>query len=267
MKKIVFLLLVTSVSCHNARKVADSNINTAAPGIVINGKLFTAVFQQRAAEYRALCFQAFNIARLRLDQALQRTVKRPAVITDIDETVLDNSPYAVHQALLGKDYDQTEWYNWTDKAMADTLPGVTTFLKYASLKGVEIFYITNRADREKNITLTNLQKFGLPDADTNHIFLKQTTSGKESRRQLVMKDHDILLLMGDNLGDFSSLFDKKTEGERAKNADLLFNEFGNRFIVLPNPGYGDWESSLFNYNNNLTGHQKDSVIKSVLKTY
>jgi 5'-nucleotidase (lipoprotein e(P4) family) len=112
-----------------------------------------------------------------------------------------------------------------------------------------------------------LKKFGLPDADTAHIFLRQNTSGKESRRQQVMKTHEVLLLMGDNLSDFSSLFDKKGEEERTKYTDYFYQEFGNKFIVLPNPGYGDWESSIFKYNNNLTGLQKDSVIRAALKNY
>ena len=267
MKNIIAIMLVTFVSCHTQKQLAVSKNKKTVSEILVNGKLFTAAFQQRAAEYRALCFQAFNIAHLRLDQALQHSVTRPALITDIDETVLDNSPYAVHQALLRKDYDQTEWYRWSDRALADTLPGAAIFLKYAASKGVEIFYISNRADREKTVTLANLKKFGLPDADTAHLLLKQTTSGKESRRQQVMKTHEIILLMGDNLSDFSSLFDKKGEEERTENTNLFYQEFGNKFIVLPNPGYGDWESSLFKYNNNLTGIQKDSVIRAALKTY
>ena len=73
--------------------------------------------------------------------------------------------------------------------------------------------------------------------------------------------------MGDNLGDFSSLFDKKSSEERLQNASVAAAEFGKKFIVLPNPVYGDWENSLYKYNYNLTPAQKDSVIKSVLKSY
>ena len=70
--------------------------------------------------------------------------------------------------------------------------------------------------------------------------------------------------MGDNLGDFSFLFDKKNTEERMQNVNSIAAEFGNRFIVLPNPTYGDWESSLYNYNYSLTQAQKDSVIKASL---
>ncbi|MEP6615399.1 MAG: 5'-nucleotidase, lipoprotein e(P4) family [Ginsengibacter sp.] len=266
MKKITFALLVTIISCTTSHLPSPVQVSQSS-NLITDGKLYTAVFQQRAAEYRALCFQAFNIARLRLDEALQNKTGRPmAVITDIDETILDNSPYAVHQALQGKDYDQSVWNNWSDLSKADTVPGSATFLKYAASHGVEVYYITNRGENEKMNTLLNLQKFNLPDADSLHIFLKQTTSSKESRRQMVMDNHDVVLLLGDNLGDFSSLFDKKTEDIRLQNANTSYVEFGKRFIVLPNPGYGDWESSMFSYNY-YTPAQKDSVIRKLLKNF
>jgi 5'-nucleotidase (lipoprotein e(P4) family) len=102
MKKISILLLIIFASCKSTKEVAA--ISVVVPhNILINGKLFTALFQQHAAEYRALCFQAFNIARVRIDQSLQNTSAHPpAIITDIDETILDNSRYDVHQALQGK---------------------------------------------------------------------------------------------------------------------------------------------------------------------
>lgn len=270
MRKIFILFLVFG-SCSSTKQVSAPHgvpsDNAPNPTILTNGKLFTAVFQQHAAEYRALCFQAYNIAQFRLDQALLSTGKLPtAIITDIDETILDNSPYAVHQALLGRDYDQSEWYNWSRLANADTLPGAASFLKYAASRGVQVFYISNRSENEKMNTLLNLKKFNLPDADTSHMLFKQSTSSKETRRRQVMEHYRVLLLLGDNLSDFSDMFDKKTEAERARNTNNNSTEFGNRFIVLPNPGYGDWESSFFNYNH-FTSAQKDSIIRKTLKNY
>ena len=52
-----------------------------------------------------------------------------------------------------------------------------------------------------------------------------------------------------------------------KVADKFAAEFGNRFIVLPNPVYGDWEFALYHYNHSLTPAQKDSVIRASLYTY
>ena len=134
-------------------------------------------------------------------------------------------------------------------------------------KGIEIFYVTNRGERERNFTIKNLQKFNFPNADSAHLFPLQTTSSKEERRQKIAASHTIVMLMGDNLGDFSSLFDKKSSDERNQNVNEVAAEFGNRFIILPNPVYGDWESSLYNYNYSLTSFQRDSIIKASLHSY
>jgi 5'-nucleotidase (lipoprotein e(P4) family) len=253
-------------ACSSSKKMAATNAGSIG-NYAIAGKIYTSLYMQKAAEYRALCFQAYNIAELRINQFVIMNSKPKAIITDIDETILDNSPYAVHRGLQGKDYDATTWYEWTARAEADTMPGAEMLLRYAMNKGIEIFYITNRDLRERDATIRNLQKFHLPNADTNHVIMRQGTSSKEIRRQAVMQTHEIVLLMGDNLADFSPLFDKKTPDERNANADRSAAEFGSRFIVFPNPNYGDWESSLFKYSYTLTTAQKDSVIRSVLKNY
>ena len=235
---------------------------------MVNGKLFTSLFQQNAAEYKALCFQSYNIARFQIDQSLQKNSAKPrAVITDIDETMLDNSPYAVHQALQGKVYESASWAKWTGLAQCDTLAGSLSFFKYAADKGVEVYYISNRDEKERAGTLQNMQHYGFPFADNDHLILKQSSSSKESRRLKIAETHEIVLLIGDNLADFSDVFDKKTTEERLQSAQKLSNEFGRKFIVLPNSNYGDWESALFKYNFKLTSEQKDSVIKTCLKNY
>jgi len=261
-------LLLVACSAQQKIKVTQTVAPTPPSSISVQGKLYTTLYQQKAAEYRALCYQAYNIARLRVDQWKQINSTLPtAIITDIDETILDNSPNAAHQALLNKDYEQSAWEEWTAKAQADTVPGALSFLKYAASNGIEVFYITNRLEKERAGTLSNLQKFNFPNADNAHLILKQTTSSKEARRQAVMKTHSVLLLMGDNLADFSALYDKKTVDERLQATQQLAAEFGNHFIVLPNPNYGDWESALYNYNYSLIPTQKDSVIKASVKSY
>ena len=262
-----FIFLVSLGSCSEPKKIFSTEQNERV-GIATQGKLFASLFQQRSAEYHALCVQAYNIARYRLDQILHNTttVKPKAIITDLDETVLDNSPAEIHQDLQGKGFDSKEWNKWTAKADADTLPGSFSFFKYAASRNVEIFYISNRDENDRAGTLTNLQKFGFPNADNTHLLLKENTSGKEARRQKVMADHDVLLLLGDNLSDFNELFDKKTVDQRLTTVQQLSAQFGNRYIVLPNPVYGDWENSIYNYRS-LTTAQKDSAIKSQLHSY
>lgn len=266
MRRLLLFLPVIFAACSSSKqaKTVSSSSN-----VVVDGKLWASVYQQKAAEYKALCFQAYNIAQWRLDQSLQAAGKPKAVVTDIDETFLDNSPYAAKQSLNGKDYDAASWSEWTALGQADTLAGALGFFKYAASKNVEVFYITNREEKERAGTLKNLQKFGFPYADDAHLVMRQpgSSSSKESRRQTLLQTHDIILLLGDNLGDFSALFDKKNLDERNANTARSAGEFGKRFIVLPNPSYGDWEGALYKYNYKLTTAQKDSVMKTNVKGF
>lgn len=261
------LFLVLFIGCTAPQKTTTTEQPEQAD-LVRYGKLYASAFMQRTAEYHALCLQAYNVAHWRLDEILkQPPSKQRAVITDIDETILDNSADEVHRDLQGKSFDPAEWNKWTAMAAADTIPGAFSFLKYAASKNIEIFYITNRDEKDKEGTLKNLQKFNFPNADNAHLFVRQSASSKETRRQQVMADHDVVLLLGDNLADFSPLYDnKKSMDERLQMTEQLSSQFGNRFIVLPNPIYGDWESAMYQYKS-LKPAQKDSAIKSLLKNY
>jgi 5'-nucleotidase (lipoprotein e(P4) family) len=253
------------MACAGSKQVS---LKSSKRSLVAHGKLWSSLFQQKAAEYKALCLQANNIAQFRLDEALKQPSAKPmAIITDIDETFLDNSPYAVDRALQGLNYDTASWFEWTAKGIADTLTGAISFFNYAASKNVEIFYITNRKEKEGQGTLQNLQRYHFPFADEKHLILRQSSSSKEQRKQKVAATYDIVLLLGDNLADFSSLFDnKKTTSERAANVQQLADEFGKKFIILPNANYGGWEEAIYG-NTFLKIPQKDSAIKSNLKGY
>ncbi|RYD91472.1 MAG: 5'-nucleotidase, lipoprotein e(P4) family [Sphingobacteriales bacterium] len=231
------------------------------------GKVWASLWQQRAAEYKALCFQAYSTATLRLNEALKQPGGKPlAVVTDIDETLLDNSPYDAMRAINNQEYSLETWKAWTAKAEADTVPGAPAFFKYAASKGAEVFYITNRDEAEREGTTKNLQKYGLPFTDAAHILLRQGTSSKEARRQQVLAKYNIVILCGDNLPDFDKAYDNKpAEADRMAATEQLKKEFGSRYIVIPNAAYGDFENAIFKYNNKLTGAQKDSVIQANIK--
>lgn len=266
MKKLSVMAILIASSCAVSPRL--SKPVSSKDHIVLDGKIFATAYQQNAAEYRALCFQAFNIAHQRIEEASNTKTEKPkAIITDIDETILNNSAYEAHQILRGSDFESSSWHQWVSMENADTVPGALSFLKFASANGVEIFYVTNRSEKDATATLKNLQKFNFPDDDMEHIVPSSNTSSKEERRKKISSTHDVILLLGDNLGDFSSLFDKKNVGERLQNVNSVEREFGSRFIVLPNPVYGDWETSLYDYNYSLTQAQKDSVIKASTHGY
>lgn len=204
------------------------------------------LWQQHSGEYRALAFQAFNFARLSLVERLKevKNDKKFCVVVDVDETVLDNSPFQGREIKHGRSFDSKEWNNWTSKGIADTVPGALGFLNFAASLQVETFYITNRDTSEMKGTLSNLKTLGFPNADEAHILLRTNTSDKEPRRQAVLENYHILLLCGDNLSDFSNIFYRSGKNTIEQvNAERL--NFGTRFIVLPNPMYGDWEKQFY----------------------
>lgn len=250
MKKVLLMggLALSLFSCS-----VQQNENTRE---LVNATVWT----QNAGEFQALTLQAYYLAKIRLDDILltDQSAKPKAIVLDIDETVLDNSPYEAFQITEKKAFSQTDWNAWTNLASAKPLAGALDFLNYTHQKGVEIFYVSNRMEAEREATLKNLQNAGFPAATNRNLILKTDVSSKESRRQAIAKDYNIILFFGDNLSDFSDIYYYNTEGKTAtqqvmKDAKL----FGSKYIVLPNSMYGDWESSMYkkNKNKNLSNQQ------------
>ncbi len=250
-------------SKENLASISTENIEQYA----IQGILW----QQTAGEYKALCYQAFNTAKFQLEKELENhlaTEKPLAIITDIDETVLDNSPYQATQAKAGKSYSSETWTAWGNMKSAQAIPGALEFLKFAESNGVQVFYISDRYDTQTEATLENLRKAGFPNADTDHILLKQKGVDKEKRRQIVTSNYKVVLFLGDNLSDFSKIFDHQTLEDRNSFAENEKTEFGKKFIVLPNPMYGAWQTDgIYEGKYNWSPAQKDSIIRKKMNSY
>lgn len=260
----LMLFILALSSCKVQQTASDVHPAT----LVTQGPLWGAAWQQKAAEYKALCFQAYNTAKWQLDLILSRPHNKPvAVVTDIDETILDNSPYQVHSALKNEEYSDSTWIEWTKRVDCDTVPGGLSFFQYAKSRGVSVYYITNRLEEEREQTLKELQRWNFPDATNDHLILKTAGSGKGPRREVVSKTHEIVMLFGDNLSDFSAVFDKKNGEERDQQAHNNAALFGSRFIVLPNVMYGDWEGALYNYHYELPAKKKEHIVIDQLKKY
>lgn len=228
------------------------------------------LWQQNAAEYKALTYQAYNLAQFQLDKILaDNDFSKPiAIVTDIDETVLDNSPYSGKQVELDENYSSSRWAEWVKKLKAEEIPGALSFFNFAKSKGVEVFYISNRSVNQTKETIENLKLKGFPFADETHVILKTSSSEKETRRNNVKKTHEIVLFLGDNLSDFSSVFENRSTAQRNKSADSLKVLFGKKYIVFPNPIYGDWETKgILEGKYNWTGLQKDSIRHKKITSY
>jgi 5'-nucleotidase (lipoprotein e(P4) family) len=191
-------------------------------------------------------------------------VKPAAVVIDIDETLLDNSPFQGWQVLEKKSFNNNDWFRWVELARARPLPGAVEFTRYADSLGVEVFYVSNRTVQEMGPTIENMAAWGFVNADSTHMLLKETTSSKVERRALIEKDYEILLLVGDNLADHSGIYEKRgpDHGFAAVDADRRL--FGTRYIVLPNPMYGNWLSELLKKTEGLTEREK---LLRVLETF
>lgn len=241
----------------------------AAPQAIAAGDNLNAVlWMQRAAEYRAASTQAYRAAAANLDRALRtpgwdalvpeeranaaRDLK-PAVVMDIDETVLDNSPYQARLVRDGGEYNEATWDAWVREQKATAVPGVVEFARAAHARGITILYLSNRAVHLREATIANLRAVGMPVANDD-VFLglgtvvdgcEQEGSEKNCRRQLAGRQYRVLMQFGDQLGDFVQIVANTPEGR-----DALYARhqawFGERWWMLPNPSYGSWEPAVFN---------------------
>ncbi|HLM01540.1 MAG TPA: 5'-nucleotidase, lipoprotein e(P4) family [Pyrinomonadaceae bacterium] len=232
------------------------------------------LFMQKAAEYRALAYQAFNVAQMQLDADEKDRKKLPkaerrkqrAVVVDVDETVLDNSPAQVVQVKKRLPFIQENWTAWVNMRKAKAIPGAVDFLNYASRRRARIFYVTNRIGIEKQPTIDNLKAVGFPDVSDETVLVRTAESGKEARRQSIMQKYRIAVLIGDNLDDLANVFERKPVDARFAEVDKLRETFGRRFIVLPNAMYGSWESAVYEYER-LTEAQKAEKRINTLESY
>ncbi len=266
---------------------AASDAPVAAAGAAPDDNLNAVAWIQTSVEYRMLAEQTYRNATEKLDaaiadptwDALPKEERRslgeakrydtgdlpPAVILDIDETVLDNSPYQARLIRDGGEYDEFSWDQWVREEAAEPIPGALEFTRAAAANGVTVFYLSNRAEHLGEATLANLRKLGFPlkhddraDAKASRevgerVFLglgtfvagcEQQGSEKGCRRRLAGQRYRVIMQFGDQLGDFVSILANTREGREQALAPYV-DWIGERWWMLPNPSYGSWEPALF----------------------
>lgn len=235
---------------------------------LINNNFNSTLWVQTASEYKANAIQAYNSAKHNIEQAKKDVswtsmleqgsdfASLPvAIILDIDETVLDNSQYQAQLVLEGKQFDSEIWDQWVAMKSAPAIPGAVEFINNAESKGIEVIYITNRECKprlgnsdvcpQKQDTIDNLKKIGINKSMARNFLLKkekpQWSSEKKSRREEVAKNYRVIMLFGDDLGDFLPNVKKNiTAKERDELVERYENNWGNKWFVLSNPTYGSW---------------------------
>jgi len=237
-----------------------------------NHNLNSVLWVQTAAEYQANCYQAYNaaianieaaIADNRWTAAIEQTGDfsdlPPAVIFDLDETVLDNSQYQAQLLIDESDFRLPTWDQWVKLRKAKAIAGAVDFINFIQERGIEAIFITNRECNQRNNSLSacpqksdsieNLRNLGITGIDSNNVLLKDEYrdwgSEKQNRREYVMKKYRILMIFGDDLGDFIADVKKEITPEKRKEIVANFKEnWGKKWFILPNPMYGSWNQIL-----------------------
>jgi 5'-nucleotidase (lipoprotein e(P4) family) len=252
-RQLLACLLAAGVAAPVAARALQSTSGDCVSGEAgLNNPLLWAVaWKQTAAEYFALCHQAYNLARMQLEKALQHhdpQGKPLAVITDMDDTVMHAASYWGHLINENNDFfDDAVWDRWVPKNLVTPVPGAKDFLSFCEREGVEVFYVTSRNQGEKTyeFALGQLRFLEFPFADPEHLTVYRDTSDKSPARTEIGQTHNVVLLIGDNLNDFKRDYYLKDVDERRAAMEHDRAEFGTRFILLPNPTDGHWVRAIF----------------------
>lgn len=217
------------------------------------------LWMQTSAEYHVLAETAYQRAQVLLESALQdpqwtaateqtnayQTLP-PAVILDLDETVLDNSPFQAQLSLERTYYQTNIWADWVKRAHAGAIPGAIDFLKAAAKKGVRVVFVTNRTKEEETATLANLAALGISTKGEWVLCSGENgwVSDKTERRRVIAQTHRIVLLIGDDMNDFIST-SKLTPEARVKLAKIHEARWSQHWVLIPNPTYGSWDRAIY----------------------
>lgn len=265
----------TTTSAGSAKDHGPSIADNARKESYVNGIIY-----QLSAEVKGLQMQAFKLARIRLEERLKerdqgKYAKPLAIISDLDETILSDTMYLADAVQRPEAWDNgpmdEHYYNGLKSNACKAIPGAVEFFKYASSKGVELFYITNRDPDKGELTVKQLQWLGFPNADKDHVQVKlqDNSSNKTQRRNNVLKNHDVIMYLGDNIGDFTGDF--KPDLGPVKRTELAsqapYKDFwGDKWIVLPNATYGNYVSAVWYGDKKADAKKRIECIKELFDT-
>ncbi len=246
-KKIIALLvgvlLLSFTGCASETTSSENDSDN-----ILN---VAVAWKQNAAEYDALYYQGFNIAKMHVDEALanhKEGDKPLAIVTDLDDTLV--LPLEYWGYLIDNDYDFFDdgvWDEWIPTNGMVPTAGSNDFLNYCKENNVEVFYVTSRDQGEGTYqyALDNITAMEFPYADEEHLTVLTETSNKEEIHVEIAKDYDIVVALGDNLNDFSRKYYVTDVDERK---DLMAEDasmYGVEYVLFPNPTDGHWVKAIF----------------------
>jgi 5'-nucleotidase (lipoprotein e(P4) family) len=144
-------------------------------------------------------------------------------------------------------FDDAIWDEWLPHNLFTAVPGSLDFFNYCRSSGVEIYYVTNRDQGERTFdyALANLQYLDFPITSKENLFVFRDTSDKTSARQKIEETHDIALMLGDNLNDYRRDYYVRDVDERRALMERDRDDWGTKFILIPNPTDGHWVRAIF----------------------
>jgi 5'-nucleotidase (lipoprotein e(P4) family) len=226
-----------------------------------------------AAEYQALSLQAYHQAEADLPGFLadrswtaqpgqvNAQYLPPAIVFDVDETVVSGAEF---QLAVERPVTQAKLNQWNSEHKALAVPGFANFANKARSAGVELFFLTNRpcevveGDDDpcpyKTTVMNDIREAGI-EVDADHVWLANERSGwtkeKLARREQLARTHRIIMLIGDDLGDFvqcaratpaAPCTDAATAQSRQRKVAQFSGYWGHGWYILPNPMHGSWKS-------------------------
>ena len=253
--KLLRSLIISFFLCATASTnvlAQESNTLGSSKDGVDNALLYAVAWKQTAAEYRALYYQGYNVARMHVESALashKEGDKPLAVVTDMDDTVLQPLEYWGYLVENNKDFfDDPVWDAWIPTNGVIAAPGAKAFFDYCAENNIEVFYITSREQGENTYAyaLEHLKHLDFPYADEDHLTVFRDTSNKEGRQNEIMTDYDVVVFLGDNLNDFRRKYYIKGDVD-ARIAAMEEDKalFGEKYILFPNPTDGHWMAAIF----------------------
>ncbi len=259
----ILSVLLMSTACATTKEVETS---------FQHDNMDSTLWFQTSAEYRANAIQTYRMAGMQMDMALndggwkamleqkQKAASLPpAIVLDVDETVLDNSPFQAMMIKTNTTFSSSPWDAWVGLAQAKAVPGAVELINMALDKGIAVVYLTNRECAQRpgsddpcpqvQDTAKNLREVGIKSVDEDLVLLKygkpEWTSEKRSRRLHLADKFRVLMLFGDDFGDFLPNVKKDiTPEQRAKLVEKYRANWGKTWFALPNPTYGSWRSIL-----------------------
>ena len=247
---------------------------TSAPVKQVPAPEMGTLWVRYSAEYQALSRQVYQDATRALPRLLSDKTWSalpdqhnasdlpPAIIMDVDETTVTNIAFQLTFEPPFADWKLNKWVNETT---ATAVPGAPEFVAAARAAGVTVFFITNRPCEpvegvsdpcsQKGVVMRDLAEVGIA-ADAEHVFLsgeRGWTKEKTPRRDMVAGNYRVIMLFGDDLGDFlpcvrTKLYAPCTERATADSRRQMVEDYaaywGNGWYVLANPVYGSWTSAV-----------------------